>query len=128
MVSTRTVSPYFSPKKATAPFCLASRDGQDLGLDRQVAQHALVGQVLDLPALVGRHGRQVREVEAQPIGRDQRALLRDVRAQHLAQRPVQEVGGRVVAADGVAALDVDREVDAIADLELALADLAPRCT
>ena len=36
----------------------------------------------------------VAEVEAQPVGRDQRALLLDVVAEHLAQRPVQEVGRR----------------------------------
>ena len=49
----------------------------------------------------------VAEVEAQAIGGDQRALLLHVVAEHLAQGPVQEVGGGVVAADGVAAVAVD---------------------
>ena len=48
------------------------------------------------------------EVEAQPIGADERAGLLDVLAEHRAQRVVQQVGAGVVAADGVAALDVDR--------------------
>ena len=41
-------------------------------------------------------GCVVREVEAQAVRRNQRALLRDVRAQHLAQRRVQQMGGGVV--------------------------------
>ena len=53
-------------------------------------------------------GVVVREVEAQPVGRDQRAGLLDVLAEHLAQGVVQQVGGGVVAAGGVAAGDVDR--------------------
>ena len=56
---------------------------------------------------VGRHRLVVAEVEAQPVGVDERALLLDVLAEHLAQRPVEEVGGGVVAADGVAPGDVD---------------------
>ena len=49
------------------------------------------------------HRLGVGEVEAQPVGRDQRALLRDVVAQHLAQRLVQQVGRGMVAADVAAA-------------------------
>ena len=48
-------------------------------------------------------GLVVAEVEAQPVGRDERALLLHVVAEHLAQRPVQDVGAGVVAADRVAA-------------------------
>ena len=57
----------------------------------------------------------MREVEAQAIGFDQRSLLRDVLAQHLAQGAVQEVRGRVVAADRVATLAVDVERSGLAD-------------
>ena len=64
----------------------------------------------------------VAEVEAQPVGRHQRALLLDVVAQHLAQGPVQQVGGGVVAADGVAALDVDGGGGLLAGHDLALDD------
>ncbi len=48
------------------------------------------------------------EVEAQPVGRDQRTRLLHVRAEHLAQRPVQHVRRGVVAADAVASHRVDR--------------------
>jgi hypothetical protein len=39
------------------------------------------------------------EVEAQPVGRHQRALLRDVIAEHLAQRFVQQMRRGVIGAD-----------------------------
>jgi hypothetical protein len=108
-------------------FLLGFGDGQHLGLDGQVAQHALVGQIFHASAFVLRHGRQVREVEAQAIRRDQRSLLRHVGAEHRAQGPVQKVGGRVVAANGVAALDVDGELERVADLQLPWLT-SPRCT
>ena len=47
------------------------------------------------------------EVEAQPIGRDERAGLFDVRAEHVAQRGMQQVRGGVVAARRVPEGDVD---------------------
>ena len=46
-----------------------------------------------------RHRLRMREIETQPVGRNQRALLRDVIAQHLAQRLVQQMRGRVVLPD-----------------------------
>ena len=67
---------------------------------RRILQHDLVGDVLDLLDLVRRHRLGMREVEPQPVGRDQRALLRDVIAEHLAQRLVQQMGGGMVRADG----------------------------
>ena len=63
----------------------------------------------------------VAEVEAQPVRADERAGLLHVRAEHLAQRPVQDVGRGVVAADRVAARAVDRGDDLVALGELALA-------
>ena len=57
----------------------------------------VVGDVLDLLELLGGHRLGMREVEAQPVGRDQRALLRDVVAEHLAQRLVQQMRRRMVA-------------------------------
>ena len=48
-----------------------------------------------------------------------------MRAEHLAQRPVQDVGRGVVAADRVAARAVDRGDDLVALDQLALLDLAP---
>ena len=54
-------------------------------------------------------GLRMREVEAQPIRRDQRAFLRDVIAEHLAQRLVQQMRRRMVGADLSAARVIDRE-------------------
>ena len=51
-------------------------------------------------------GVEVREVEAQVVGRDERALLLHVRAEHLAQGLVQQVGGRVVGFAAAACLFV----------------------
>ena len=57
---------------------------------------------LDAAELVGGHRAEVDEVEAQAIGRHERARLLDVRAEHLAQRRVEQVGAGVVAARRVA--------------------------
>ena len=62
------------------------------------------------------------EVEAQPVGRDERARLLHVRAEHLAQRPVQQVRAGVVPTDRVAPLDVDGRDRVLAWLDLALHD------
>ena len=71
-----------------------------------------------------RHRPRMGEIEAQPLGRDQRALLRHVRPKHLAQRLVQQMGGRVVGARRGAARMIDLEVDRLADLQRA-ASTAP---
>ena len=75
------------------------------------SQHARVGDVLDLRELLVADRLGVREIEAQPVGRDQRALLRDMIAEHLAQRLVQQMRRRMVAADVGAArvIDIERE-------------------
>ena len=78
IVTTRTVSPYFSPKKAMAPACLASAMAARPCRWRVLAD-ARVDQVFDLLLLVVGERRGVRKVEAQAIGRHQRALLRHVR-------------------------------------------------
>ena len=61
-----------------------------------------------------RHGLVVGEVEAQAVGADERTGLLHVRAEHLAQRPVQHVGGGVIAADAIAAHTVDLGLDLVA--------------
>ena len=57
------------------------------------------------------------EVEAQVIGRHQRAGLRDVRAEHLAERGVEQMRPGVVLAQALAArrLHADRHVFALAE-------------
>ena len=57
--------------------------------------------------LVRRHRPWLAEVEAQPVGCHQRALLRHVLAEMAAQGRVQQVGRGVGAADAVAAGGVD---------------------
>ena len=47
------------------------------------------------------------EVEPEPIRLDQRPGLVDVLADHLAQRPVQDVGAGVVLADPLTAVVID---------------------
>ncbi len=54
------------------------------------------------------------EVETQILGRDERARLLDLGAEHLAQRPMQDVGRRVIPPDAVAAFAVDAGGDLVA--------------
>ena len=86
--------------------------GEDLG----------VGEVLDGRDLLGGQRLEVAEVEPEAVGLDERALLLHVVAEHLAQRPVQDVGAGVVPADGVAAVGVDGGDRFGADVDGALGD------
>ena len=70
-----------------------------VGLHGRVLQHLLVDDPLDLEELLAREGAEVDEVEAQAIGRDERSRLLHVRAEHLAQRGMEQVRGGVVAPD-----------------------------
>ena len=75
----------------------------DLGRHRRIAIHLLVDDALDAFERSSRViGCEVREVEAQAIGRDERALLLHVRAEHLPQRRVEQMRRGVIAARGVA--------------------------
>ena len=91
-----------------------------LGLARLEVTHRDVGddlrvrEPLDLDQLLGGDRLVVAEVEPQPVGRDQRAGLLHVGTEHLAQRPVQDVRGRVVAPDAVAPDAVDRRGHGVA--------------
>ena len=92
------------------------------GADRRVRKRLSRCQVLDARDLVGAHRRVVREVEAQAVGGDQRSGLLDVLTEDLTERVVDEVGGRVVAADRVAPLDVDRRRRCLAGGDRAVDD------
>ena len=105
--TTRTVSPYFSPNSAMAPAATASCVGRT-SVCTGVLRHDLAGdEAFDLGDLLARERGEVHEVEPQAVRRHQRARLLHVRAEHLAQRRVQQVGGRVIAARGVAQVVVD---------------------
>ena len=82
-------------------------DGHQPRGDRRILQHDVVGDILDPLDLAGAHRLGMREVEAQAVGRDQRALLRHVIAEHLAQRLVQKMRGRMILPDGAAPRVID---------------------
>ncbi len=103
--TTRTTSPYFSPKNAIAPAALGLLAGRLVGPHRFVAQDLGVDEILDPSDLLLGHRPEVAEVEPQAVGRDERTLLAHVVAEHLSQRPVEQVGAGVVAPDRLAALD-----------------------
>jgi hypothetical protein len=83
-----------------------------------------VDHAFDRREFLRRHRLEVREVETQAIGRDQRTLLRDMRAEHAAQRGVQQVRGAVVEDRRGAALDIDRADEMVADLQRARGERA----
>ena len=101
-LTTRTLSPYFSPKSAIAPAAIASSVDAHLGRHRRVPVDLLVDDPLDAVELVARDRLEMDEVEAQAIGRHERSRLLDVGAEDLAQRRVEQVRGRVVAARRIA--------------------------
>ncbi len=91
----------------------------NLGRHRRVPADLLVDDALDAVELVARDRLEVHEVEAQAIGRDERARLLHVRAEHLAQRRVEQMRRRVIPARRVAHRRVDFRRDDVADAELA---------
>ena len=107
------------------------RTGSDRLLVRQLANigvviqaHLLVDERLDLLQLLGADGLVVREVEAQPLRLDERAFLLHVRAEHFAQRRMQQMRRGVIQHDGRTPLRVDLRLHAIADGDAARCDLA----
>ena len=82
-----------------------------------VAPHLVVDQGFDALLISARHWRVVREVETQTIGCDQRALLRDMLAEYLTQRRMQQVRRRVVEHDRLAARAVDLATQCRADVQ-----------
>jgi hypothetical protein len=97
---------------------LLSEEGHRAGLDRllggslfslhgPVQEHLLVDHVLDGAPVVLRQRLDVRDVEAQPVGRDEGAGLPHVRAEPGAQGGVELMGGGVVAARRIACGFVD---------------------
>ncbi len=82
--------------------------GHQLGRGRDVLADDRVHLVLDAGQFVFGHGGVVAEVEAHALGVDHLALLGDMGAEHVLQRGVQQVGGRVVGAGGRARAGLDR--------------------
>ncbi len=67
--------------------------------------------------------RRLGKVEAQAVGRDEAALLRDMQAEPLAQRLVQQVSRRMVGADRAAPPMVDGQAHGIAHRDIAGLDI-----
>ena len=78
-----------------------------------VAAHLLVHQSLDLDQLLAPNRLEVRKVEAQTVGLDQRPLLHHVVAEDMPKRGVQQVGGRMVQRRGAASTPVDLGSDGV---------------
>ncbi len=102
-----------------APVVNGLVERHDVGLHRGVLQDLLVHQALDFFDFGAIHGGVVGEIEAQPAGFHHAAGLLDVRAEHLAQRSVQQVRGGVVAPRGVAQRSGDFRAQCIADVRWA---------
>ena len=64
----------------------------------------------------------MRKVEAQPVRSDERSSLHDLRAEHAAQGPVQEVRSRVVPHSGGSLRGVDAQGHLVADPQRTEAD------
>ena len=82
-------------KQAHCALRLGLGHGHFLAHDGSLGLNGHVHQALDLGLLLLGHLAAEGEVEAQALGGDVGALLRDLRAQNLAQRGVQQVGGGV---------------------------------
>ena len=117
--STRTSSPYFSPKSIIAPSFCASSIGITRALVASFARISAFTRSSTRRISSGGHRRVVAEVEARLVLVDQRALLLHVGAEHLAQRLVHEVRRRVVAHGARALVEVDLGGDRVAHAQLA---------
>ena len=121
--STRTSSPYFSPNSAMAPAAIASSGVISRVSTELFSRMRSLTSSSTVRSSSGRDRLGVADVEAQPVGRDQRALLRDMRAEMAAQRLVQQMGRRMMRAQLGAADRIDGHDHVVADLDLALLDL-----
>src|SRR3546814_929215 len=78
--------------------------------------------------LVWRQRLGMGEVEAQTVGRNEATLLRHMPPETLTKSGVKQVRGAVVRADAIPALNIDAEVNGVADRNLAQCDLDRKST
>ena len=78
------------------PLLLGRVDIGDFGFHRTVLADFCVDQIFQCLDLLGLDGLEVTEVKTQTLTVDQRALLLHMLTQHLTQRGMQQVRGRVV--------------------------------
>jgi len=93
--------------------------------DGCVRPDARVHDLLHAAQLLRRQRAEVREVKAQPVRGHERAGLGRVRPEHLPQRPMQEVRGRMVPGDIQPALHINRGPHFVSRVDGALEDAAP---
>ncbi len=105
--TTRTISGYFSPKRAIAPWVLGLFDRHVRPAYRGCLQDAQVDGLFDGAEPVAADGLGIGEVKPQSIGLDLAPGLLGVLAQDGAQGVVQQMRGRVGAPDRVAPVGVD---------------------
>ena len=119
MVTTRTLaSGYLSPKKASAPEASASSIFMmSVRISRLRRISSFTCCSISASSL-GIDGGEVREIEAQVVGRDERAGLLHVRAENIAQRGVHQVRRGVVAHVARAARGVGDGGDAVAHVQV----------
>ncbi len=113
----RTVSPYFSSKKASAPPSIASAMLMNATGDGPVLADDAMDLVLDRVELGIGQAAVEREVEAQVVRSDQRSGLACPLPDDVPQRPMQQMRGRVVAHRARAPVRVDDRLDRRPDLE-----------
>ncbi|GBF31521.1 hypothetical protein MnTg04_01482 [bacterium MnTg04] len=112
-----------------------AKQGHGAGADRIVIAHgpALrlsvfpdfeVDPALDLHQLLRTERLKVREIEAQPVGCDQRAFLGYMVAEQSSQCGMQQVGGRVIQDYVIAPPGIDRGRKLIAFVDAAFDDRA----
>ena len=122
MLTTRTSSPIFLAEQSAGAEGARVVEAHEPRRHLGVLQHHAIGDVLD-PFDLGAGDRfRVREVEAQPVGRNERALLRHMIAEHHAQRLMQNVGRRMVGARRRAGVVIDLKLDRHAGARRALDD------
>ena len=104
----RTQSPYFSPNSAIAPSASASSRVVSIARTAWLPAIQPLTTRLDVAQLLGAEPLAVGEVEAQLVRPHVGAGLAHVRAEPLAQRRVQQVGGGVVAHRGEPRVALDQ--------------------
>src|SRR5947209_17860297 len=115
------VAIFFAEQSARARFdCFVDR--HEARLDRRVFQNMRVGEIFDGGELIIADRLRMGEIESEAVGRDKRALLRDVVAENSAERLMQKMRRRMVGANGAPARLIDLEFERLLERDLAFFD------
>ena len=122
MATTRTSSPYFSPNSARAPEAMASSTAMIRVVTGEFCSTMSLAMSSTFSSSAGGDRFRMGKIEAQTVGRDQRAFLRHVIAEHLAQRLVQKMRGGVILPDRATPAVIDFQIERRAGSQRALLD------